>query len=87
MNDKKFIQGIRAFAPKKDFIKAELVITLNELVQYCKDNPEVLTEYNEQKQLKIQVKQSKDGKHYVDLNDWKPQEKKEEKTIVEDLQF
>lgn len=75
MTDKKFIQGIRAFKPKQDFIKAELVISLNELIAFCKDNPEFLTEYNGVKQLKIQVKETKDGKPYVDHNDWKPQEK------------
>lgn len=76
MIDKKFIEGIRAFKPKKDFIKAELVISLNELVKFCKDNPEFLTEYNGVKQLKIQVKESKDGKVYVAHNDWKPSEAK-----------
>lgn len=74
--DKKFIQGIRAFKPKVDFIKAELVISLNELVQFCKENPEMLTDYNGVKQLKIQVKESKDGKVYVDWNDYKPAQPK-----------
>lgn len=75
MSDKKFIKGIRAFKPKVDFIKAELVISLNELVQFCKENPDMLTEYNGVKQLKIQVKETKDGKVYVDLNNYQPKEK------------
>lgn len=88
--DKKFIQGIIAFKPKKDFIKAELVISLNELVKFCKDNPEFLTEYNGEKQLKIQVKESKSGKFYVDHNDWKPNQNDSGKTFVDqkdDLPF
>ena len=84
MSDKKFIQGIRAFKPKVDFIKAELVISLNELVQFCKENPEMLSDYNGVKQLKIQVKESKDGKTYVELNDYKPAAKSKESS---DLPF
>lgn len=75
MSDKKFIKGIRAFKPKVDFIKAELVISLNELVQFCKENPDMLTEYNGVKQLKIQVKETKDGKVYVDWNNYQSKEK------------
>ena len=62
MSDSKFVGGVRAFKPKKDFIKAELIISLNEFVSWCKEHPDMLTDYNGVKQIKLQVKESKDGK-------------------------
>lgn len=75
MADQKFIDGIKAFKPKADFIKAELVISLNQLVKFCKDNPELLSEYKGEKQLKVQVKESKSGTWYAALNEYKPKDK------------
>jgi hypothetical protein len=70
MAEQKFIDGLKAFKPKQEFIKCELVITLNDLVKFCKDHPEYLTEYNGQKQIKVQVKESKNGTWYCALNEY-----------------
>lgn len=78
MAEQKFIDGVKAFKPKADFIKAELVISLNQFVKFCKDNPEILSEYNGEKQIKVQVKESKSGTWYASLNEYKP--KTSEKT-------
>lgn len=75
MAEQKFIDGVKAFKPKADFIKAELVISLNQFVKFCKDNPDLLTTYNGEKQLKIQVKESKNGTWYAALNEYKPVDK------------
>jgi hypothetical protein len=88
--EQKFIDGLKAFKPKADFIKAELVITLNDLVKFCKDHPEYLTEYNGQKQIKVQVKESKNGTWYCALNEYDPNKAKVNKHIKDtagDLPF
>lgn len=58
MAEKIYPKGIRVFKPHEkapDFINGNMVITLNELVKFCKDNPELLTDYNGEKQLKLQL--------------------------------
>lgn len=72
MAEQKFIDGVKAFKPKADFIKAELVISLNQFVKFCKENTNFLTEYNGEKQLKIHIKESSKGIWYAALNDYKP---------------
>lgn len=82
MAEQKFIDGLKAFKPKQDFIKCELIITLNQLVKFCKDNPEILTEYNGEKQIKVQVKESKNGTWYAALNEYKPKTNENLKAFV-----
>jgi hypothetical protein len=77
MADQTLLKGIRLFAPKPtqpDFVLASGVITLNELVTFGKENPQLLTEYNGEKQLRIQLLKSKDGKPYIVVDTWKPAE-------------
>jgi len=77
MADQTLLKGIRLFQPKPtqpDFVLASGVITLNELVTFAKDNPQLLTEYNGEKQLRIQLLKSKDGKPYMVVDTWKPTE-------------
>ena len=74
MADQTLLKGIRLFKKKDtqpDFVLATGVITLNELVQFGKDNPQLLTEYNGQKQIKIQLLKSKDGNPYISVDTWK----------------
>jgi len=77
MAEQILMKGIRLFAPKTsqpDFVLASGVITLNELVSFAKENPQLLTEYNGEKQLRIQLLKSKDGKPYMTVDTWKPAE-------------
>jgi hypothetical protein len=77
MADQTLLKGIRLFQPKPnqpDFVLASGVITLNELVTFAKENPQLLTEYNGEKQLRIQLLKSKDGKPYMTVDTWKPAE-------------
>lgn len=63
MSNTIYPKGVRIFDkhPKQpDFVKGEMVITLNELVKFCKENPDLLSEYKGEKQLKLQITEKKD---------------------------
>ena len=74
--EQKFPKGVRAFKPRDnapDFVVTEIVIDPKELVQYCKENQNLLTDYKGQAQLKLTVMKSKDGtKHDIQVNTYKP---------------
>ena len=76
MADQTLMKGIRLFQPKPnqpEFVLASGVITINELVTFAKENPQLLSEYNGEKQLRIQLLKSKDGKPYMVVDTWKPE--------------
>jgi hypothetical protein len=79
--EQKFPKGIRAFKPRENapqFVVSELVIDPKELVQYCNDNKNLLTDYKGADQLKLTVLLSKDGtKHNIQVNTFKPTAKVE----------
>lgn len=67
-------EGIRLFPKHEkapDFVIAAMVITLSDLEKFFKDKPELLTEYNGKKQLKLQILKSKDGKPYATVDTFK----------------
>jgi hypothetical protein len=75
MAEQKLPKGLRFFnrrVSQPDFVVGSMVITLNDLVTYAKENPDLLTEYNGQKQLKIQLLKSKDGNLYGAVDMYKP---------------
>ena len=75
MADNKLLEGVRLFKKKDnapDFVLASGVITPNVLVAFLKSNPELLSEYNGEKQVRIQVLKSKDGNPYIAVDTWKP---------------
>jgi hypothetical protein len=77
MAEQTLLKGIRLFQPKPnqpEFVLASGVITLNELVTFAKENPQLLSEYNGEKQLRIQLLKSKDGKPYMVVDTWKPEQ-------------
>ena len=65
--EKKFVTG--AFVSKRDnapeFIKANLSFT-EKFIDYLKEN------FNAKGYVNIDLKESKEGKLYLDLNDWQP---------------
>lgn len=86
MAENTLLKGIRLFKKKDsqpDFVLATGVITLNELVTFAKENLELLTEYNGQKQLKFQLLKSKDGNPYMAVDNWKPTTQPAAGAIVE----
>ena len=80
MSDKKFPEGVRFFTPHSkapDFVIGSLVITPNDLVAWLKKEPELLTEYEGKKQIKLQVLKSKEGKPYLQVDTFKKDVKDE----------
>lgn len=64
-------EGIRCFnkhdnAP--DFVMGKTVISLNKLVAFCKAHPEILSDYQGEKQLTLQMLWSKQGKLYANID-------------------
>jgi len=75
MADTILMKGIRLFKKKDnqpDFVLATGVITPDEFNAFCIDNAALMTEYNGQKQIKIQVLVAKSGVPYISVDTWKP---------------
>jgi hypothetical protein len=83
-------KGIMVFSPHSSapsFVKGSIVISLNELVQFCKENPDLLTEYEGKKQLKLQLKEGNKGL-YCEVDTYKKGETKgSKKEESSDLPF
>lgn len=70
-------EGLRFFNKNEkapDFVIGTLVVTMNDLFAFCKAHPELVTEYQDKKQLKVQILRSKEGKLYGAVDTWKPGE-------------
>ena len=83
MAEKIYPAGIRSFKKKDnqpDFVIGTVVITLNELVKFCKEKPELLSEYNGEKQLVLQHLSGNKGPYFV-VDTYKPKEKEEESQL------
>jgi hypothetical protein len=81
MSDVKFVEGLRLFNKHEkapDFVIGSMVISLNELVKFCKDNPDLLTDYKGTKQLKLQLQKSKQGNLIAVIDTYKKDDKKDE---------
>jgi hypothetical protein len=75
MTEKVYPNGIRIFPKNQntsEFVKGKVIITLNELVTFCKENEDFLTEYNGQKQLKCDLLEGNKGLYMV-VDTWKPE--------------
>lgn len=83
MADKIYPKGIMTFK-KNDkapsFVLGTIVITPNELNKWLRENIGLLTEYNGEKQLKLQVLQGKE-KLTLQVDTWKPTAKVEAKPV------
>lgn len=72
--DKVLPKGIRFFNPHEnapDFVVASLVITPNDLVSFLKERPDLLTDYNGAKQIRLQVLKSQKGELYSVVDTYK----------------
>lgn len=81
MNEPIYAKGLRTFAKNEkapEFVLGSLVITMNELIAWAKENQQYLTEYNGQKQLKLQLLRKKDGNGInLVVDTFKPEKKAE----------
>ena len=85
MNETIYPKGLRTFPPhaeSPDFVKGTLIVTLNELVKFCKENGNLLTEYNSQKQLKCDILEGDKGL-YIKVNTWRPDANQQPETPPE----
>jgi len=84
MADQKLPEGIRLFPKNEnapDFVLASMVITLEDLTKYFKENQDLLSEYNSKKQLRLQILKSKEGKPYVVVDTFKPTPKVQNRNV------
>jgi len=75
MADEILPEGLRFFNKKDnqpDFVIGSMVISLNELFAFAKAHPELQSEYNGVKQLKLQILKSQKGNLYAKVDTWKP---------------
>ena len=80
MADQILPEGIRFFPKHQnqpDFVLGAMVISLNELFAWAKAHPELQTEYNGAKQIKLQLLNSKAGKMYAAVDTYKAEPKTE----------
>lgn len=71
MADKIFPEGVRIFDPRAGaptYVKGSIVITPNALVAWLKKNPELLNEYKGEKQVTLDIMESREGKTYLSVN-------------------
>ena len=89
MSEKVYPKGLRTFPPRDgapDFVRGTLIITLNEFFNFCKERPELMTEYNDQKQLKCNILEGDKG-IYLQVDTWKPEPQPEVDGNNEPLPF
>lgn len=78
--ESKFADGVSAFAPREgapDFILADLSIDIVKLREWANKNQDLLVDGKDNKVLRLQIKRSKNGKLYADVNNFKPAPKDE----------
>lgn len=83
MADKIFPEGIRVFKPRNgapSFVKGSVVITPNDLVAWLKSNPGYLKDYNDKKQLSLDLLEGKNGL-YLSVNTFAPTPKEPESDL------
>lgn len=69
MSDKEFVKGIYWNEPSErspDFIKGRLSFKVKDAIEYLQEKE------NEKGYVNVDVKVSRDGRTYLDLNDWTP---------------
>lgn len=75
MADQLLPEGIRFFdkTPKQpSFVKGSIVITMADLLAFVNSNPDITSEYNGKKQIRLQVLESKKGTTYLAVDTFKP---------------
>ena len=74
MSDKIYPKGLRTFPPREgapDFVKGTLIVTPRELIDFCKENEALLTDYKGAKQLRCNMLQGDKGL-YFQVDTWRP---------------
>lgn len=78
--ESKFAEGVSVYAPREgapEFIIADLSIDIVKLREWANANQDLLVDGKDNKVLRMQIKRSKNGKLYADVNNFKPAQKEE----------
>jgi len=79
---KVYPKGLRFFPAREgapSFVKGTLIVTPRELTEWLKSEPQHLTDYNDQKQLKLQLLEGDKGL-YATVDTYKPKQEKAQKS-------
>lgn len=76
----KFVQGIRVFEPNKDWVKADIKINKEELRHWLDTATIDAAGLDKNGNIKAQIKVSKKGPWYMEVNTWQPQGQQPAKT-------
>jgi len=71
--DKNFVEGMRYFPPREkapDFVKGTISVEPAKLMEYLETQ-----ETDDKGYVKFQIKLSKNGKYYLEVDTWKPENK------------
>ena len=63
-----YLKGVRLFPPTDgapDFVKGSGVITINELVRFCKDNPDYMSDYKGEAQIRFELLEGRNGLYFT----------------------
>ena len=61
-------KGLRTFPPREDapdYVKSVCLVTINELVRFCKENPDYMSDYKGEPQLKLKILEGKKGLYFA----------------------
>jgi len=84
MSDKKLAEGFYFDRPREgapDFVKGKLSVKAERAIPFIEANK------NEKGYINLDLLVSKEGKLYLSLNDWKPEEKKQDDISPSDVPF
>jgi len=68
MADTIYLAGVRMFPPTDgvpDFVKGSGVIAINQLVKFLKDNPNYMSDYKGEPQVKFQLLEGRKGLYFA----------------------
>ena len=91
-----FVDGLNIYTPSEnapDWVKADMVINPTQLVKWLEQNDQYLREGKRGLELRLQIKQSAQGKLYASVDTYQPKLKEQvtsKQTVVEaedDLPF
>ena len=85
MSDTIYIEGIRIFPPREgapEFVKGNVIVTPNELIKFLKEQEEHASEYNGEKQFRMQLLEGRSGL-YLSLDTFKPQKQTQQQETPE----
>lgn len=70
-----FVEGLNVFTPNEnapDFVKASMVLNKEKLITWLQNNKQYLSDGKYGEELRLQIKESKQGKLYASVDTYKP---------------